>query len=143
MFRLIRLFRTSIGSKLVVATTGVLLLGFLLAHMAGNLVILQGPDALNAYAAWMQGHPLLWGFRLALLALFAVHILTAVRLARDNRAARPVRYRRRADLARHLPSRLMLLSGLLVLGFLVFHLLHLTARLVGPDLDGGNPALLG
>lgn len=136
MFRLIRLFRTSIGRKLVVAATGTLLLGFLLAHMAGNLVILQGPDALNAYAAWMQGHPLLWGFRAFLLALFTIHILTAVRLARDNRAARPVRYRRRTGLKGLVPARFMLLSGILVLAFLIFHLLHLTARVAGPDLSG-------
>jgi len=130
--RLIRLFRTSIGSKLVVAASGVLLIGFLLAHAAGNLLILKGPDALNAYADWMQGHPLLWGFRIGLLGLFAVHVLTAVRLARENRAARPVRYQRIARLGTRLPGRLMLFSGLLLLGFVLFHLAHLTLRAVGP-----------
>jgi len=130
--RLIRLFRTSIGSKLVVAASGTLLLGFLMVHAAGNLLILKGPGALNGYADWMQGQPLLWGFRLGLLALFGVHVLTAVRLARENRAARPVRYRRLARLGTRLPGRLMALSGLLLLAFLVFHLLHLTVRVVGP-----------
>jgi succinate dehydrogenase / fumarate reductase cytochrome b subunit len=140
MARLIRLFRTSIGRKLVVALTGVLLLGFLLAHMAGNLVILQGPDALNAYAAWMQGHPLLWGLRLALLVIVAVHIVAAVGLARENRASRPVRYRHRPVLASFLPGRFMVVSGLLVLAFLVFHLLHLTARVVMPELGAMTDA---
>jgi len=130
--RLIRLFRTSIGSKLVVAASGTLLLGFLMVHAAGNLLILKGPGALNGYADWMQGQPLLWGFRLGLLALFGVHVLTTVRLARENRAARPVRYRRLARLGTRLPGRLMALSGLLLLAFLVFHLLHLTVRAVGP-----------
>ena len=93
MKRLIRLFRTSIGSKLVVAASGILLLGFLLAHAAGNLLILKGPAALNGYADWMQGQPLLWGFRLGLLALFGLHVSTAVRLARENLRIVENRYR--------------------------------------------------
>ncbi len=109
-----------------------MLLGFLFVHAAGNLLILKGPDALNAYADWMQGHPLLWGFRLGLLTLFVVHIATALRLARENRLARPKRYKKIARLGIRLPGRLMLLSGLLLLAFLIFHLLHLTTRSVGP-----------
>ncbi|MFM1892789.1 MAG: Succinate dehydrogenase/fumarate reductase, cytochrome b558 subunit [Pseudomonadota bacterium] len=135
MYRLIHLFRSSIGSKLLVAASGVLLLTFLLGHAAGNLLILKGPGALNAYADWLQGHPLLWGFRLGMLALFTLHVLTAVRLARENRAARPVRYRRIARLGARLPGRLMVLSGALVLAFVVFHLLHLTLGAVGPEVD--------
>ncbi len=133
MYRLIHLFRTSIGSKLVVAVTGLLLLGFLFGHAAGNLLVLKGPDSLNAYADWLQGHPLLWGFRIGMLVLFGVHVLTAVRLARENRAARPLGYRRIARLGARLPGRLMVLSGAVVLVFVVFHLLHLTAGVVGPD----------
>jgi succinate dehydrogenase / fumarate reductase, cytochrome b subunit len=132
MKRLVRLFRTSIGSKLLVAATGTLLVGFLLVHAGGNLLILKGRDALNIYADWMQGHPLLWGFRLGLLGLFAVHILTAIRLARENRAARPTRYRVVANNVGRLPARLMVFSGLLLLAFLIFHLFHLTGRVVGP-----------
>lgn len=135
MNRLIRLFQTSIGSKLVVATTGILLIGFLFVHAAGNLLVLKGADALNAYADWMQGHPMLWGFRLGLLLLFAAHIFTAIRLAHENRAARPLRYRRIARLGARLPGRLMAVSGGLLLVFLIFHLLHLTLRAVGPLAD--------
>lgn len=136
MYRLIRLFNTSIGSKLVVAATGALLLGFLLVHAAGNLLILKGPDALNGYAHWLQGHPLLWGFRFGLLALFGLHITATVRLARQNRAARPIRYRRIARLGARLPGRLMLVSGGLLLLFLILHLLHLTVGSIGPDVGG-------
>jgi succinate dehydrogenase / fumarate reductase cytochrome b subunit len=135
VYRLIRLFRTSIGSKLVVAASGALLLGFLLVHALGNLLILKGPDALNAYADWLQGHPLLWGFRLGLLALFGLHVALTVRLARENRAARPVRYHKLARLGVRLPGRLMLLSGGLLFAFVVFHLLHLTVRAVGPGVS--------
>ncbi|MCP5313277.1 MAG: succinate dehydrogenase cytochrome b subunit [Chromatiaceae bacterium] len=135
MNRLIRLFRTSIGRKLVVAATGTLLVGFLFVHAAGNLLILKGPDALNGYADWLQGHPLLWGFRLALLALFLAHVLTALRLARENRAARPLRYRYIARLGTRLPGRLMVVSGGLLIVFVAFHLLHLTLHAVGPRVE--------
>lgn len=140
MTRLVRLLRTSIGRKLLVAATGTLLLGFLLVHMAGNLVILKGADALNAYADWMQGHPLLWVFRAGLLALFAVHVVTAVRLARDNRAAGSTPYRHGAMPRGRLLGRWMLVSGLLVLAFLAFHLLHLTLGAVGPAAGLTDPA---
>jgi succinate dehydrogenase / fumarate reductase cytochrome b subunit len=135
VYRLIRLLRTSIGSKLVVAATGALLIGFLLVHALGNLLILKGADALNGYADWLQGHPLLWGFRVGLLALFAVHVVMTVRLARENRRARPVGYRKLAPLGVRLPGRLMVVSGGLLLLFVVFHLLHLTVRAVGPEIE--------
>jgi len=143
MARLLRLFRTSIGSKLVVAATGLLMVGFLFVHMIGNLKILQGPDALNDYAAWLQGHPLLWVFRVGLLGLFGLHVLTAVQLARENRRGRPERYR----VTRHSRStvfgRTMLVTGVLVLAFLVYHLLHLTLGAVGPDFSALPPDAQG
>lgn len=132
MYRLLHLFRTSIGSKLVVAATGLLLLTFLIGHMVGNLKVFQGAAALNEYAAWLQGHPLLWVLRLGILAIFVVHVLTTVRLARENRAARPTRYVRHAQVQLGLAARFMLASGLLILAFLGFHLLHLTLGEVGP-----------
>jgi len=133
--RLLRLFRTSIGSKLLVAASGTALIGFLLVHAAGNLLVLKGPEMLNGYADWLQGHPLLWGFRIGLTALFVVHIGVSIRLARQNRAARPQRYRHIARLGARLPGRLMPYTGGLILAFLVFHLLHLTVRAVGPGVE--------
>ena len=135
MNRLLRLFRTSIGSKLLVAATGTALTGFLFVHAAGNLLILKGADTLNSYADWLQGHPLLWVFRVGLLLLFGVHILVSIRLAHENRSARPLRYRRIARLGARLPGRLMPLTGSLLLGFLIFHLLHLTVRSIGPMVE--------
>ncbi|NIR60514.1 MAG: hypothetical protein GWO02_13865, partial [Gammaproteobacteria bacterium] len=73
MRRLIRLARTSIGRKLLMALSGLLLVLFLTAHLLGNLKVLQGPEAFNAYAAWLQGHPVLWVMRLGLLLVFALH----------------------------------------------------------------------
>ena len=133
MFRLLRLLHTSIGRKLVMALSGLLLVLYVAGHMAGNLTVFQGPDALNGYAAWLQGHPLLWGIRLLMLAVIGLHIIIAVRLAWANRAARPTRNRLQRTLSTGFAARSMLLSGLLVLAFIVFHLLHLTIGLVQPQ----------
>jgi len=133
VFRLIRLFHTSIGQKIMMALTGLLLLAFLTGHMLGNLKVFQGPQALNDYAAWLQGHPFLWVFRVSMLAIFGLHVYAAARLARANRAARPARYSHEATVQVGLPARFMLLSGVLVLSFLIFHLLHLTVGVVDPE----------
>ena len=128
--RLVRLFGASIGRKLVAAGTGAMLLGFLFAHLFGNLRVFQGRDALNSYAAWLQGHPLLWVFRIGLLTVFITHVYTTVTLAIDNRRARPVRYEVYKPGRSSFASRYMLLSGLVVLAFVVYHLLHFTFGVV-------------
>lgn len=130
MNRLVRLLGSSVGRKLVTAATGVLLIAFLFGHLFGNLKVFQGQDALNSYAAWLQGHPLLWVMRAGLLTLFVVHVWLTLSLARENRAARPVRYERYRPRASRLSSRSMALSGLLVLSFVVYHLLHFTFRVI-------------
>jgi succinate dehydrogenase / fumarate reductase cytochrome b subunit len=133
MNRLVRLFGSSIGRKIVAATTGALLIAFLLGHMYGNMKVFQGPEALNAYAAWLQGHPLLWAFRAGLLTLFGAHVYLTLTLARDNRAARPVGYRRYRPRASSFFSRYMVLTGLVVLLFVVYHLVHFTFGVIDAD----------
>ena len=132
MIRLVRLFGTSIGQKMVVAVTGALLLGFLVGHMLGNMAVFQGQEAMNSYAAWLQGHPFLWFMRAGLIVVFVLHVLTTLRIALQNRVAREGRYQKR--LVRHtsVASRYMVLTGLLVLSFLVYHLLHFTFGVVQP-----------
>lgn len=132
--RLLDLLGTTIGSKQAMALTGLGLLGFLVAHMLGNLRVFAGPDAINGYAAWLHANPLLWVARLGLLGLFSAHVYLAIALDRRNRAARKVRYavppaRKRSTFA----SRHLLLTGLLVLSFLVFHLAHFTFGWVGSE----------
>jgi succinate dehydrogenase / fumarate reductase, cytochrome b subunit len=133
MIRLVRLFSTSIGDKIVVALSGAALLGFLLGHMLGNMTVFQGPDMLNAYAAWLQGHPLVWLFRVGLITVFALHVLITIRLTRANRRARPVRYARGVVRNMSRTSRYMVLTGLMVLAFVLYHLLHLTFGVVDPE----------
>jgi len=130
--RLVRLFGASVGRKLVAATTGFLLIAFLVGHLFGNLKVFQGPESLNAYAAFLQGHPLVWVFRAGLLTVFVLHVWATLSLARENRAARPERYRLYRPQAATFVSRSMAVTGILILAFVVYHLLHFTLGIIGP-----------
>lgn len=124
---------TSLGSKVLIALSGLALAVFVIFHMLGNLQVFQGPEALNSYAAFLREMPMaLWSARLTLLALVAVHIGLSVRLAINNRRARPVGYVMHEYRKASLASRTMALTGSLLALFIVFHLLHLTAGIVDP-----------
>ncbi len=134
MRRILGLLRTSVGRKVLMAVTGFLLIGFLLVHLFGNLYVFQGREALNAYAAWLQANPILWPARIGLAAIFGLHVWLGISLARDNRSARPHRYRN--GLAQPLStatSRSMALTGLVVLAFVAYHLAHFTFGAVLPE----------
>jgi len=126
--------RTSIGRKLVVAITGILLLGFLVAHLAGNLQIFLGRDAINGYGVKLHSlGPLLWILRVGLIVTALAHVVLTVQIAAENRVARPVRYRQGGRVQTTLPARSMTLTGLMVLAFVLFHLAHFTWRLTHPE----------
>ena len=117
------------------AITGIVLIGFVFVHMAGNLQILMGQEKINAYAHTLQTLPLpiLWGSRLFLFVCVVLHAWTAIVLIRENRRARPnkneVEETKRAGLA----SLRMGLTGTILLFFIVFHLLHFTIRTIYPE----------
>lgn len=138
MNRLIRLFSTSVGRELMMGVTGALLILYVTVHMLGNMKIFQGPDALNSYAAWLTGHPLLWLARIGLFTVFSLHVYLGISLARENSAARPRGYRYYRTLEASFASRHMLLSGLMVLAFVIYHLLHFTFGVI----DAGHTALV-
>ena len=144
MIRMLECWRSSIGGKVTMAVTGLLLFGFVVAHLLGNLQLLQGPDKINDYARWLHDlGPLLWLARIFLLVVFVLHVLTAIRLSRANKAARPVAYERSDTVQATMASRSMLLSGLSLLVFLVYHLLHFTFGVTNPEqyqakLDGAG-----
>lgn len=120
-------WRSSIGGKTTMAVTGVLLFLFVVAHLAGNLQLLAGPKAINDYAEFLHSKPgLLWVARIGLLAIFGLHVATGIRLSRQNKAARPVGYAFEATVQASFASRSMLLSGLSLLAFVIYHLLHFT-----------------
>jgi succinate dehydrogenase / fumarate reductase cytochrome b subunit len=132
------LLGSSVGHKLVLAFTGALLFLFVLAHLAGNLQFYLGPAAINAYGHMFQeAENLRWPIRLALLCTVGLHAWTATRLALTNRRARPVGYDGTPPpIAASYASRTMLMTGLVVASFLVYHLLHFTVRTPGVNLTG-------
>jgi succinate dehydrogenase / fumarate reductase cytochrome b subunit len=119
---------SSVGKKLMMALTGLAFIGFLAAHLAGNLTIYSGKAAFNGYAEKLQSlGPLLHLFRAGLIAFALVHVLTGVYLFLLNRKARPVGYRLHATAGgRTLSSRTMPYTGLVILAFIIFHLFHFT-----------------
>jgi succinate dehydrogenase / fumarate reductase cytochrome b subunit len=129
-------WHSSIGKKIVVAFTGILLVGFLLGHMAGNLLVFAGRDALNDYAQFLH-HMLhgagIWIARIGLLVALVLHILATVSLTIHNKAARNEKYAHGATVQASKSSRLMIVSGLIILAFIIFHILHFTVR-VDPHL---------
>jgi succinate dehydrogenase / fumarate reductase cytochrome b subunit len=130
---------TTVGSKYLVALTGLALTGFVIVHMAGNLLLFRGRDALNSYALFLKDRgALLWLARAGLLATFVLHIWIAVRLTRRNRAARPARYAYDDTVQASWASRTMIWSGLVILAFVVFHLLHYTFGLVAATAPDGR-----
>ncbi|HYO82113.1 MAG TPA: succinate dehydrogenase cytochrome b subunit [Bryobacteraceae bacterium] len=132
-------YRTTVGKKAVMAVTGVLLFGFLIGHMAGNLQFFLGREVLNAYAEKLHAlGPLLWLVRLGLLAMAVLHIVASVQLARLQRAARPVGYSRLSAQCSSYASRTMYWSGPIVLFFLIYHLLHLTTGTAHPAFESLN-----
>lgn len=132
---LMRLWQSSLGKKYVMAVTGLGLFGFVIIHMLGNLQVFLGPETINAYAAALKSNPLiLWGARAGLLAIVSLHIVSALQLARINRQARPVSYATSKPVASTFANRTILISGLIILAFIVFHLSHYTIGLVDPGL---------
>jgi succinate dehydrogenase / fumarate reductase cytochrome b subunit len=137
--RFIPLWDTVIGKKVVMAVTGVVLIFFVIAHMAGNIKIFSGPNEINAYSRFLRevGMPelgygqLLWVVRIVLLAFVALHITAAIQLSRMSMAARPVGYDTKRNIETTFAARTMRWGGALLVAFIIFHLLHLTGGIVG------------
>jgi len=116
------------------AVTGLLLVLFVISHLAGNLLVYTGRDTLNDYAEFLKHNPLLvWTLRIGLLVVFVLHVLTSVRLSLANRAARPERYVYMDTVQASAASRYMLLSGAMVFFYVIYHLLHFSAGIIDPD----------
>ncbi|MEM6820370.1 MAG: succinate dehydrogenase cytochrome b subunit [Verrucomicrobiota bacterium] len=144
MNKIVKLLTSTLGRKYIMGITGVGLVAFIMIHMLGNLQIFLGKDVLNHYAVLLKSSAeLLWAFRLGLVAMIVLHIVSAISLAIDNRKARPVDYNSKATVQASYASRTMVWSGLIVVSFVVYHILHFTAKVTDPsyhdfktDLDG-------
>jgi succinate dehydrogenase / fumarate reductase cytochrome b subunit len=125
-------FKTSLGRKYVMALTGVLLFLFVAGHLVGNLQVFGPPEMINTYAHFLKSKPvLLWGVRLGLLAIVILHIITAAQLTMENKEARPVGYAGGDSYGSSWQSRYMLMSGVVIAAFVVYHLAHFTVMLPG------------
>jgi succinate dehydrogenase / fumarate reductase, cytochrome b subunit len=129
------LYQTAVGKKWVMAITGIVLLGYVFAHMVGNLKLYYGPADMNAYGDWLRhlGYPILqnsqmlWIMRTGLLVAFILHLHAAYSLTMMNRAARPVGYQSQRDyIAADFAGRTMRWTGIIVLAFIVWHIMDIT-----------------
>ena len=137
MIAVAEMWRSTIGKKTIVAVTGAILIGYLVLHMIGNLNSLFGPGGaeprIDEYAEWLKafGEPLVpyegivWAVRAVLLGAIVIHIVGVVQLTARNRAARPQGFPAKR-IGRSWESRLMMVSGTLLLAFIIFHILQFT-----------------
>jgi succinate dehydrogenase / fumarate reductase, cytochrome b subunit len=141
MSRLQALWESSVGKKAVMAVTGLVLVAYLITHVLANLLVFDGPDRINRYAALLHGTGgALWGARLILLVAAILHIVAAVQLTVRSRAARPQKYAGGRDpQVSTLAARTILWGGALILVFLVYHILHFTTGTAHPDFIELNP----
>lgn len=142
--RAVRFWAAPIGKKAVMAITGVILFGYVVGHLAGNLQIYSANhDQINHYAAFLHSPANvipLWAIRSLLLAAVILHIISAVQLWRQNNVARPVAYRKKNDVPTAYAARTMRWSGVIVGLFIIFHILHLTVGSVLPIREVGENA---
>ena len=140
-------FTSSIGKKQVVAVTGLLLVLFLIAHLCGNLLIFQGPEAINLYSRTLHSlGGLLWIARIGLLATFLLHITFTLMVVIENRKARPIAYQGSSSSKRSLATRLMPYTGTILLAYVILHLFDFTlASQTGSEafVNGQNLGLYG
>lgn len=144
MYTLCSFFKSTIGRKILMALTGLILVLFVMGHMLGNLQIFLGPDAINAYAYKLH-HVMptagLWAIRLFLLGCIGIHIWMAVWLTLDNRKARPQGYDAEKVVQASYSSRTMRMSGIILLAFIFFHIAHFTVRNV-PGMEYNEPGVV-
>ena len=136
-----RILNSSVGRKILMSITGQFLIIFVLIHLIGNSTIFFGPNGINAYAAHLHSlPPLVWAFRLVMLAVVAVHILYGVQLTLENRAANPGAYAVKTQLKSSFAGENMIWTGLLLACFIIYHIFHFTAQIT-PDIVVGMDAV--
>jgi succinate dehydrogenase / fumarate reductase cytochrome b subunit len=140
------LWSSSVGKKILMAVSGLVLYGFVVGHMVGNLKVFQGRAAFNHYAEGLRtfgapffGHgQVLWLVRIVLLVALLVHIAAVIQLTRQSKAARKHSYKKYDGLEFSYASRTMLWGGLVLLAYVIYHLLHLTFGTVHPNFVPGD-----
>src|SRR4051812_31765464 len=131
---LVDFYRSTIGKKIIMGVTGLIGIGYVILHMAGNLQAFVGPQKINAYGALLHGPlaELTWLLRIVMLVALVLHVIMAYQLTRLSSAARPIEYQRKEPQVATLASRTMKWGGVLLLVFIVVHLLHFTNEIIDP-----------
>jgi len=130
-----QLTQSSVGRKIIMAVTGIVLVGFVCVHLLGNSSMFVGADAINAYAQKLHSlGPFVWVFRLVMLVAFALHIAFGIQLTLENKAATPEANVQVKRLKTGFGAETMIVSGLVLLAFVIYHLLHFTVRVTNPEI---------
>jgi succinate dehydrogenase / fumarate reductase, cytochrome b subunit len=131
---LVAFYRSTIGKKVIMGVTGLIGIGFVIIHMAGNLQAFLGPAKINSYGALLHGPlaELTWLVRAVLIVSVILHVMMAYQLTRRSAAARPIEYQKREPQSSTLASRSMVWGGVLLLVFMVVHILHFTTETIDP-----------
>jgi succinate dehydrogenase / fumarate reductase, cytochrome b subunit len=127
-------FASTVGKKIVMAVSGLIIVGWVILHMAGNLQLFEGAERLNSYSAFLHGpaNEALWILRVILIGAIVAHVVSAYQLTIIDRAARPVPYVKREMQVATVASRTMRVGGVLLLVFIVLHVLHFTTLTLQP-----------
>jgi succinate dehydrogenase / fumarate reductase, cytochrome b subunit len=141
MDRLQLLWHSSVGKKVIMAVTGLIMVAYLITHVLANLLVFQGPAKINAYSAFLHGTGgALWAARAVLLAALVLHVVAAVQLAARRQEARPMDYvGGRKPQVSTFASQTIRWGGALILAFLVYHILHFTVGTAHPNFVEGDP----
>ncbi|HRP01315.1 MAG TPA: succinate dehydrogenase cytochrome b subunit [Candidatus Kapabacteria bacterium] len=127
-------FNSTIFNKIVMALTGLILVGFIIGHALGNLQVFLGREVFNTYAHFLHSTgELLWVARIVLLISVLLHIVTSMKLKALNSAAKPKKYAVSGYIKSTVYSRSMIYSGLAIFFFLVYHLMHFTMFVTNPE----------
>ena len=133
MGRLRGFYGSMVGKKVVMGVTGLIGIGFVIIHALGNLLVFRGPEAINSYSHFLKSTgELLWTLRIVLIVAVILHVIAAVQLTRQSRAARPIGYTRQEHQVATVGSRTMRWGGALLLVFIVLHILHFTTGTIRP-----------
>lgn len=136
---LAQFWRSTVGKKIVMAVTGLIMIAFVIGHLAGNLLVFAGRDRINAYSAFLHSTgEVLWAVRIVLLIAVMLHIIAAAQLTAIDAAARPTRYATHTYSAATFASRTIRWGGVVLLLFIVFHLLHMTTGTLHPSFTPGD-----
>lgn len=140
MTKILLFWKSTLGKKVVMGVTGLIMIGFVIVHMVGNLQVFIGSEKLNAYGAMLHGplHEITLILRAILLAALVLHVVAAVQLTLLDRAARPVGYARKVAQAATPASMTLRIGGIVLLLFIVLHLLHFTTGQIHPDFIEGD-----